>query len=35
MTNPVTQLKWANFYAADHHGSWANAYDYWRKNSNW
>jgi uncharacterized protein YabE (DUF348 family) len=35
ITNPITQLKWANFYAVDHHGSWANAYDYWRKHSNW
>jgi len=29
MTNPVTQLKWANAYAKGRYGSWANAYSFW------
>lgn len=29
MTNPVTQLKWANTYAVKRYGSWANAYNFW------
>lgn len=37
-TNPITQLKWCNWYA--HYGSsnfntWQGAYDYWRVNRNW
>lgn len=29
MTNPITQLRWANAYATGRYGSWANAYAYW------
>ena len=29
MTNPVTQLRWANAYAVNRYGSWANAYNFW------
>jgi hypothetical protein len=29
MTNPVTQLRWANAYAVGRYGSWANAYNFW------
>jgi len=35
MTNPVTQLKWANAYAVGRYGSWANAYVYWTIHHNW
>jgi len=35
MTNPVTQLKWANAYAVGRFGSWANAYSYWTTHHNW
>jgi hypothetical protein len=35
MTNPVTQLKWAQSYALDRYGSWAAAYDYWVLNQVW
>ena len=33
-TNPVTQLKWANWYATSRYGSWAQAYNAW-KTQNW
>ena len=35
MTNPVTQLKWANSYAVGRYGSWANAYSFWTVNRWW
>lgn len=35
MTNPVTQLQWANSYAVSRYGSWANAYSYWTTHHNW
>jgi hypothetical protein len=35
LTNPVTQLKWANAYAVGKYGSWANAYAHWLSNHSW
>jgi hypothetical protein len=35
LTNPVTQLKWANAYAVGRYGSWASAYNYWMVRHNW
>lgn len=35
MTNPVTQLKWANAYAVGRFGSWANAYAHWLSYHSW
>jgi hypothetical protein len=35
MTNPVTQLKWAQYYALSRYGSWANAYNFWVSNQWW
>jgi hypothetical protein len=35
MTNPVTQLKWANAYATSRYGSWANAYNHWLAYHRW
>lgn len=35
LTNPVTQLKWANAYAKSHYGSWANAYAHWLAYHRW
>lgn len=35
MTNPVTQLKWANAYAVGRYGSWANAYSFWTARNYW
>lgn len=29
LTNPITQLRWANAYAVKRYGSWANAYNFW------
>ncbi len=29
LTNPVTQLKWADAYAKGRYGSWAGAYAHW------
>jgi hypothetical protein len=29
LTNPITQLRWANAYAIGSYGSWANAYNHW------
>jgi hypothetical protein len=35
MTNPVTQLRWANAYAVGRYGSWANAYSHWISRHTW
>jgi hypothetical protein len=35
LTNPVTQLKWAQAYAFDRYGSWAAAYNFWVANQWW
>jgi len=35
MTNPITQLKWANAYAVGKFGSWANAYSHWMATRSW
>ena len=35
MTNPVTQLKWANAYATSCYGSWAGAYSHWMARHSW
>ena len=35
LTNPVTQLRWCDWYAQDRYGSWRNAYDFWRQNYWW
>jgi hypothetical protein len=35
LTNPVTQLKWANAYATGRYGSWAKAYAHWVASHNW
>ncbi len=35
MTNPVTQLKWANAYAVGRYGSWSGAYAYWTTYHRW
>lgn len=35
MTNPVTQLKWANAYATSRYGSWAGAYSHWVVRHTW
>jgi len=35
MSNPVTQLKWANSYAKGRFGSWSAAYNYWLSHHNW
>jgi hypothetical protein len=35
MTDPVTQLKWANAYACGRYGSWANAYAHWLDHRSW
>lgn len=35
MTDPVTQLKWANAYAVGRYGSWAIAYTFWVNNNWW
>lgn len=35
MTNPITQLRWANAYAIGSYGSWANAYAHWVARHNW
>jgi hypothetical protein len=34
-TNPVTQLRWATYYADSRYGSWASAYDHWQAYGNW
>lgn len=33
--NPVDNLRWANGYAADRYGSWAQAYAFWTSNHWW
>lgn len=33
--NPVANLTWANGYAIDRYGSWANAYAFWTTNHWW
>jgi hypothetical protein len=35
LTNPVTQLKWANAYALNRYGSWAKAYAFWTARHWW
>ncbi len=35
LTNPVTQLKWANAYALGRYGSWSGAYAHWVARHNW
>jgi hypothetical protein len=35
MTNPITQLRWANAYAVGRYGSWAKAYSYWTVHHVW
>ena len=35
MTDPITQLKWANAYAVGSYGSWANAYAHWISRHSW
>lgn len=35
LTNPITQLKWAQAYAVQRYGSWANAYAYWLTHRVW
>lgn len=35
MTNPITQLRWANAYAVGRYGSWANAYNNWINRHVW
>ena len=35
MTNPVTQLRWANAYATSRYGSWAGAYSHWMARHSW
>ncbi|HUD11970.1 MAG TPA: hypothetical protein VMS08_06170 [Candidatus Saccharimonadia bacterium] len=35
LTNPVTQLRWANAYAVGRYGSWARAYSHWLACHSW
>lgn len=35
LTNPITQLKWANAYALGKYGSWTAAYEHWLIHHNW
>jgi hypothetical protein len=35
MTNPVTQLRWANAYAVNRYGTWAKAYSFWMARHYW
>ena len=35
MTDPITQLKWANAYAVGRYGSWAGAYAHWLAHHSW
>jgi hypothetical protein len=35
LTNPITQLRWANAYAVGTYGSWSNAYAHWLNRHNW
>lgn len=34
-TNPVTQLKWCNWYANNRYGSWKKASEFWKNNGWW
>ncbi len=34
-TDPITQLKWCNWYADTKYGGWYNAYIHWTINGNW
>ena len=34
-SNPVTQLRWCNGYAASRFGGWGAAYNYWLAHHNW
>ncbi|MHB1865423.1 MAG: aggregation-promoting factor C-terminal-like domain-containing protein [Candidatus Saccharimonadales bacterium] len=34
-TDPITQLKWCNWYAGSKYGSWYNAYIHWTIYGNW
>lgn len=34
-TNPVTQLRWCNGYAATRYGGWSNAYSHWINAGSW
>lgn len=35
LTDPVTQLKWANAYATSRYGSWEAAYSHWLSRHSW
>ncbi|GAC1370721.1 MAG: hypothetical protein NVSMB39_3870 [Candidatus Saccharimonadales bacterium] len=35
LTNPITQLRWANAYAIGCYGSWAGAYSHWVSHHVW
>jgi hypothetical protein len=35
LSDPVTQLRWANAYAVGCYGSWANAYNHWVGRHSW
>ncbi|MYB39784.1 DUF348 domain-containing protein [Candidatus Saccharibacteria bacterium] len=35
MTNPITQLKWCDWYAHDRYGGWPAAYRFWVNNYWW
>lgn len=35
LTNPVTQLRWADSYAVARYGSWAAAYAFWTAHKYW
>ena len=34
-TNPVTQMRWCDWYAHDRYGGWAAAWEFWRLNKWW
>lgn len=34
-TNPVTQLRWCDGYAKGRYGTWAAAYNFWKRNHWW
>jgi len=35
LTDPITQLRWANAYAVGCYGSWAGAYSHWLSHHSW
>jgi hypothetical protein len=35
LTNPITQLRWADAYAKGSYGSWASAYSHWLARHSW